>query len=66
MSKDFDDVAAGCLAFLGIMAALLVFTVYLTVAGGVVLSTFWAWFLLPVFPNLPPLSLVTAIGINML
>lgn len=45
----------------------LMFTVLIAVIAlildGFILKTFWAWFLLPVFPGAPKLTITTAIGL---
>jgi hypothetical protein len=46
------------LVFVGALA-------YAAFAWGVVLNLFWKWFLLPVFPTLPTITLGQAIGLMM-
>lgn len=50
------------------MAVLFVFAlgVYSTAAVGFVISVFWLWFLLPLFPMLPHLTVIQAIGLTFL
>jgi hypothetical protein len=45
------------------MALLLL--VALVVAGGATLDVFWDWFVLPVFTDLPPLTLGSAMGLSL-
>lgn len=46
------------LIFIGALA-------YAAFAWGVVLTVFWKWFILPVFPTLPTITLAQAIGLMM-
>jgi hypothetical protein len=32
---------------------------------GFLIKTFWAWFIISIFPSLPPLSVISAIGVSM-
>lgn len=63
---DIEEVLGGCAVLFLLCLIFIVAMVYFTVAGAVVLTSFWSWFLIPVFPNLPQITLVNAIGINML
>lgn len=40
--------------------------IYLAFSGGVVIYEFWKWFLLPVFPTAPHISLIQAIGLDLI
>jgi len=42
---------------------LIVILIYTSFAWGVVLKIFWVWFIMPVFTNLPILTLKHAVGI---
>ena len=42
----------------------LVLSVWNTVFRGLVIRIFWGWFLLPLFPALPTLTVLTAIGLS--
>ena len=48
---------------LGIIALLIGLVLYSTFSWGFVLYKFWAWFLIPIFPNLPQLTIMEAIGL---
>lgn len=39
--------------------------VYGALTWGLVVSKFWVWFLLPVFPDLPAITFVQAIGLSL-
>ncbi len=42
-----------------------VWSIFNTVLRGYLVKTFWSWFLLPLFPNLPTLTVLPAIGLVM-
>lgn len=42
----------------------LVLSIFNTVFRGYLIKTFWAWFILSQFPNLPTLSVVGGIGLS--
>lgn len=44
----------------------LVLAIWNTVFRGFLIKTFWVWFLLPLFPNLPALHILPAIGLSYL
>jgi hypothetical protein len=48
---------------LGIILLVAFILVYATFAWGFVLWKFWYWFLLPVFPSLPEVTLVQCVGL---
>lgn len=57
-----------CMSFILVV---LVFTlilsvviVYSSLSWGFILSKFWEWFLIPIFPEIPHISLIQAIGIT--
>lgn len=65
MSKDysFEEVAAGCFGALFALAIAAFIVIYGVFSSGFVLSVLWAWFLLPLFPMLPKLTVLQAIGL---
>lgn len=44
----------------------IVLSVWNTVFRGYVIKTFWFWFLIPLFPSLPHLAILPAIGLSYL
>jgi len=52
------------LIILGVISLFAIILLYGTFAWGFVLYKFWGWFLLPVFPLLPQISIVQAVGIS--
>lgn len=44
----------------------LVLSIWNVVFRGFLIKTFWVWFLLPLFPNLPTLTILPAIGLSYL
>lgn len=54
---------------LGLLLALILIAgifIYSTLSWGFVLYRFWYWFLLPVFPDMPHVTLLTTIGLAFL
>lgn len=49
---------------LGFIVLVLVWTCLYIVLGGIILKDFWEWFILPVFPLLPALTIKTAAGLS--
>jgi hypothetical protein len=55
--------------FLAIIFAILIIAgalIYTTLTWGLVVYKFWAWFLLPVFPNAPQITFIQAVGLMFL
>jgi hypothetical protein len=50
---------------LGVSAIIGLLVAYSAMSWGYVLYKFWGWFLLPVFPNLPHINFLLAIGLMM-
>jgi len=65
MSTDSDEAMVACAGFIGIVVGIFLFIIYITIASAVLLSSFWAWFILPIFPALPALTIVNAVAIGM-
>jgi len=65
MSTDNEEVGMACAALIGTIIGVFLFIIYMTFASAVLLSSFWAWFILPIFPELTQLTLVSAIGLGM-
>ena len=63
---DAEDAMKGCVAVLFVFALVILLGVYSTAAVGFVISVFWFWFLLPLFPMLPHLTVIQAIGLTFL
>ena len=52
------------LAIIGIVGIILLAVLYSAFSYGVLTYQFYAWFVLPVFPSLPHITFVQAIGIS--
>jgi len=64
MDIEADEIVAGCVVVGGLFLLMGFVWLYLAICSALVLSTFWAWFMLPVFPSLPAISMIQAIGIT--
>jgi hypothetical protein len=51
------------LGIFGVLAAAALF-VYSILVGGLIFDRLWYWFLLPVFPTLPHISFLQAVGLS--
>lgn len=49
---------------LGRFVVAVVLAMLTTLTGGLLLSVLWAWFLVPVFPTLPHLSVMNGVGLS--
>jgi len=58
-----DSKSKDVFSCLGIAVFLPLVIIVGSIAGGWALSTLWGWFIVPVF-NLPPLTIVQAIGVS--
>jgi ABC-type lipoprotein release transport system permease subunit len=63
---DAEEAFKGCAVIFLVFALVILLGVYSTAAVGFVISVFWAWFLMPIFPMLPHLTVIQAIGITFL
>ena len=63
MDKETENILAGGIACLGILAYVFILLVGGSIVSGWVLSILWGWFVVPLF-SLPHLSIPYAIGLG--
>lgn len=60
----FTNLVALVIGVVMVTGTMVVLIVPVTIWRGYVLSKLWLWLIVPVFPNAPVLSIVTAIGVS--